>query len=168
MNQLKDEHWREIPDTNGRYLVSDKGEVWSCGRGRLLKAYPNTQGYLNLRVRQGGKLKMVKVARLVAWAFVANPHKKKEVNHIDGNVKNNRYENLEWVTRSENELHAINSLGYKPAKNLKNKKVPDDALPEITALRRAGHTLPSIGKLYGVTGAAIWNILKQRYGKTTF
>jgi hypothetical protein len=58
--------------------------------------------------------------RLVALAYIENPNEFKEVNHKDGNRLNNSYVNLEWVTRSENQLHAYrNGLQKKKATHFK-------------------------------------------------
>ena len=74
----------------------------------LLKPKRQRNGYLKVRIGS----KEMRVHRLVALAFIPNPMNKPDVNHIDGNKENNRVENLEWVTKSENMKHAYeNGLG---------------------------------------------------------
>ena len=63
-----------------------------------------------------------RVHRLVANAFIKNTKNYKEVNHIDGNKKNNKVENLEWCNRSQNMQHAVR-LGLKPKKYKKEYKI---------------------------------------------
>lgn len=105
------ETWKEIPGTNGRLAVSDRGRVKSFLRnkqeGAILKATTDKKGYLRLRVTLDREKLSYKVHRLVAEAFVPNPGCKPQVNHKDGNKKNNSADNLEWVTNAENASHAM-------------------------------------------------------------
>ena len=68
------------------------------------------------------KTKRVYVHRLVAQAFIPNPENKRDVNHINGNKKDNRLENLEWTTHRENTIHGRDVLGLFENKD-KAKKV---------------------------------------------
>lgn len=107
MNEI----WKAIEGTNGRYEVSNTGKVRSLnygGHGKMRELTPveDKKGYYRLRITSDGKSQTKKVHRLVAAAFVPNPDNKPEVNHIDGNKKNNRSDNLEWVTARENTIHA--------------------------------------------------------------
>lgn len=70
---------------------------------RILKLYRNTKDYL---LFDANPKRAIKVHRVVALAFIPNPLNKEQVNHIDGNKRNNHVNNLEWVTNSENQIHA--------------------------------------------------------------
>ena len=100
--------WKKIiidnKETN--YSVSDKGEVRNDVTTLPMKLGLQ-QGYLHVGLAIGGKVKRMRVHRLVAQAFIPNPENKPYVNHIDGNRQNNCVENLEWNTPSENAQHAV-------------------------------------------------------------
>lgn len=70
------------------------------------KQYENSDGYMEISVGARPQTRL-KVHRLVAMAFLDNPENKPQVNHIDGNKKNNDVSNLEWATARENVQHAI-------------------------------------------------------------
>ena len=109
------EIWKYIEGTGQRYMISNFGNVKSfCNhKERLLTITTQISGYNYVMMQINGKPKNYRLHRLVAMAFVPNPHGYKEINHIDGNKTNNRAENLEWSTRSQNMRHIYQVLGRK-------------------------------------------------------
>lgn len=115
MNNDSDEHWVPIIGYVGIYEVSDKGRVKSLERTdrmgkhwceRILTPCLNKYGYKRLSLCKDNKHVDRCVHRLVAEAFIPNPHNKSQVNHKDGDKLNNDVSNLEWVTQKENSRHA--------------------------------------------------------------
>ncbi len=90
------------------YVARKDGRVWSKDRRMYLTQY-NTRGYKTVHLFEGSKYVHV----LVAQTHIPNPDNKPQVNHMDGNKTNNHISNLEWVTQSENILHAYaNGLNH--------------------------------------------------------
>ena len=105
---LPNEIWRDISGYKGKYQVSNFARVKSFHKGKVRILKPEmTKGYLRISLYKNGKTKLYFVHILVARAFIPNPDKKPFVNHVDGNKLNNNASNLEWVTASENQQHAI-------------------------------------------------------------
>jgi len=100
------EIWKEIPNTKGYYKVSNFGNVYSVRRNKIIAKNVHRNGYVSAWLGVDDKIMTKPVHRLVAEAFIPNPQNKTQVNHIDGNKQNNRVDNLEWVTQSENMKHA--------------------------------------------------------------
>lgn len=96
------------------YEVNENGEVRNGKTGYVLKLQPTKDEYYSVSLRVNNRPRMCRVHRLVAMAFIPNPENKPIVNHKDGNRINNKVENLEWVTYSENTQHAVDT-GLKPA-----------------------------------------------------
>jgi hypothetical protein len=76
---------------------------------QLKQTVSKQRGYPVVRLSYAGFIKTIPVHRLVAEAFNDNPDNKPEVNHKDGNKLNNKADNLEWSTYSENLQHAYNT-----------------------------------------------------------
>lgn len=104
---------REIPGFPGYRVFSD-GRIWSKPRldacnhpqgGLFLKTKPDTQGYLQVALALNGRAHFRRVHRLVASAFLPGFKKTDQVNHIDGDKKNNRIENLEACSSRHNIDH---------------------------------------------------------------
>lgn len=103
--------------TNDRYNISENGIIFDTLKNKERKQY-NNGGYANVSLDN----KMYFVHRLVAMKFIPNPENKPQVNHIDGNRLNNRVENLEWVTCSENHKHRYRVLGCEPSRGMLGRK----------------------------------------------
>lgn len=101
------EIWKDIPGYEGKYQVSNTGEVKSLnyngtGKAKLLKQLDNRYGYLRVTLFKNGKRKWFRVHRLVAMTFLPNPNNYREVNHKDENKYNNNVDNLEWCNAKYN------------------------------------------------------------------
>lgn len=96
--EKKDEIWKDIEDFEGIYQISSFGRVKSFKKckERILKPGVAGGGYLFVHLCKDGKIKEMKIHRLVAKAFIPNPDKLPCVNHLDENKQNNFVSNLEW------------------------------------------------------------------------
>ena len=102
--------WKPIKDYE-KYFVSRDGQVWSSFN-RSIFSQQIVSGYKSVSIGYPKSL-FKHVHRLVAMTFLDNPSNLPIVNHKDGDKMNNNLENLEWMTVSENNQHAIDNLiGY--------------------------------------------------------
>ena len=93
------------------YIVSDQGEVTNTNSDHTMKKQINNCGYYRVELSKSGKQKKYFVHRLVATAYIPNKDNFPQVNHINGNKLDNRVENLEWCTASQNHKHSFKYLG---------------------------------------------------------
>jgi hypothetical protein len=98
------------------YNVTKDGTVINNKKNKELKPSLSSNGYYRVSLCNKNKIKTYKIHRLVAEAFINNSQNKKNVNHINGIKTDNRVENLEWSTSSENNLHAY-KIGLKKPSN---------------------------------------------------
>lgn len=171
------EEWRDIPNFEG-YQVSSLGRVRGidrlCGnrpgvtKGKILKPFRNKRGYLEVNLYNNSKSTAKIIHRLVAKAFISNDFNKPQVNHIDGNKLNNEVSNLEWMSNSENQLHAY-SLGLQPSRAGENNvkaKITDKSVTELKVLYNSGKTIVDISNIMNINVSIIRNIIYGRTWKT--
>ena len=152
---LPGEEWRDVIGANGipkgEYRVSSLGRAMSFkgGKVKILKQVFDGKGYAYVGIHKDGAQKKIHVHALVAMAFIPNPENKSEVNHKNGNKSDNRVENLEWATASENRQHALKtglmrsgcdrpdaSLTAEQVREIRRDCIPNDKKFGITAFAR--------------------------------
>lgn len=132
------EIWKDIPEYEGLYQISNLGRVKSLrGNEKILKQLVNRDGYYVVRIRKNKKRKEYFVHRLIALCFIEykNNYKyledeknkvfnvnKLTVNHIDKNRLNNNIDNLEWCTSRYNVHYSSDTLKIKAIEKLKKIK----------------------------------------------
>ena len=138
-----------VPGYEKDYQVSNYGEVRSTKKGHTHMMKPklnNRTGYYYVTMGYNGKSVTRSIHRLVAGAFIPNPHNKPEVNHINEIKSDNRQENLEWVTSHENNEHSK----HKRYKQLELRSLDGELLATFTSGR-------AMSQVLGVSKSAICN-----------
>lgn len=171
----QEEIWKDIPNYEGYYQVSTFGRVKSMPKWLNIKKGQrqtkeiiiantnNGTGYLICSLSKDGKRKSILTHRLVALTFIENKDKTKEVNHIDGNKKNNFASNLEWVTRQENIDHSWDKkltkcIGETHHSSVLNNNIVREIRSEYSA---GNYTTQQLANKFNINRRTIWNVVER-------
>ena len=168
-----EEIWKDVVGYEGYYKVSNIGNVISLERkcehatvgeyilkSKVMSQELTKDGYVRVSLSKKGRIK-TQIHRVVAEAFIPNPENKPEVNHINGAKNDNRVENLEWCTRSENVRHAFKTglTLYHKGENSHRSKITEEQAREIKYGHK-GVLQKDIAEMYGLSRAAVCLIRK--------
>lgn len=147
------ETWKRFKNTT--YSVSSTGYVYNEYSGKILKPFPNNNGYLTVDLFHNTVKERISLHRLVAITFIPNLENKPFVNHIDGNKQNNCVDNLEWCTPSENSKHAIDIGLVLRGEDKSTAKLTEKDVLEIQTAFEEGVKDFILAKRYNVSSGVI-------------
>lgn len=158
------EIWKVLDDYP-EYEISNYGNVFSNKRNKYLKLCPQ-KGYRIVCLLNNHKQYVKMVHKLVALAFIPNPHNYLEINHIDGNKANNNVNNLEWCNHLQNMQHAMKNQLVPAMKGISNGRaiLTDSQVIEIYKLKGI-LTGVKIAKKYNISTSTVSSILKKKTWK---
>lgn len=152
------EEWRPVTEFPRLYEVSSYGRIRTIATGRIRNLVPDRNGYLKVKLCANGVEAMRLVHRLVAFAFIGEPPTSAhQINHRDGATSHNRPANLEWVTASENALHAHRVLGTVGPRGVDHGRAKLTARQVLT-IRRSVATAVALADRYGVSDVTIGRV----------
>lgn len=157
------ERWRKIKFAEG-YIISSYGRLFSEWSGKCLTKKRRANGYELARLQINKKSCYFLIHRLVALSFIRNSKNKPQVNHKDGNKLNNLVQNLEWVTRTENEKHAHKLNLYKTGEAQHKAKLTKAQVKKIRDLKGQKSSV-QIALLFGVSSSSIRRVLRYETWK---
>ena len=169
------EQWRPVFGYEGIYEVSTLGNVRSvpridaCNRpklGHVLKPSLNGAHYLFVNLHRARKQSPITIHRLVAAAFLGPKSDGQAINHRDGRKQNNRADNLEYVTGSRNQRHAVETGLMKPPHYIGSQH-PRAILNEaqVRYIRSSAESASDLAARFGLRATSIQNIRQYRTWK---
>lgn len=158
---MQQEIWRDIPDYEGRYQVSNLGRIKSFNyrnpKGKIVKGFIAKDGYERIALWNHCKSRKYQIHRLVALAFLPNPYNYPIINHKNEIRNDNRVENLEWCTYSYNATY-----GMAVERNIKNKIKPIIRINKKDGTEREYISINEAARQNGIISQNIVACLKGR------
>ncbi len=159
------EIWKNVVGFEEQYEVSNLGNLrskerfvkhWRGGerkyKSNVKNIRLNDKGYFRCNLKNEGKRYDFTIHKLVALAFIPNEENKPFINHKNGIKTDNRVENLEWCSASENVTHAVKNRLIKT-------KLTDEQAKEIFNSQLSYRKL---AKLYNITSGIVWRIKNKK------
>ncbi len=164
------EEWRDVPGWEGRYRVSDLGNVFSVRAGRNLRLNRRPRGYRSALLCSKGRQSAVYVHRLVLLAFVGEPPPMMQCRHLNGNATDNRLCNLAWGTRKQNEADKVSHGTRARGERQGTAKLRDcDILPILESSESASALAArygvSVGTINGLRCGCRWKHVTQNVSR---
>lgn len=172
-----EETWRPVVGFEHRYEVSDLGRVRVTSSskksqiGKIIGRVKQT-GYHSVVLRNdSGERVELSTHRLVLEAFVSECPEGKECNHKNGDKADNRVDNLEWVTRSENHLHRARVLRHHPSGPCLSRPGERNGAAKLTRLQvdeirrlysSGGYSQEALGRMFGVHQTKVSRIVRWK------
>lgn len=153
---------KDILNFEGLYQIDENGNILNVSKQRVFKPKSaNSRGYVTVDLFKDGNRKGFLMHRLIAQSFIPNPLNLPFINHINGIKTDNRVENLEWCSASENTRHSF-KIGLQS--NLGSKH-PQTSLSEDDVLKirsmKDNLSIREISNLYNVSIPCIRQILNR-------
>lgn len=164
------EIWHTVIKSQGTYSVSNLGRVRRDRRGpntyegKILVAFPSSKGYASVDIRQNGIRKTRPIHQLVGESFIGPCPEGMEWNHKNGNKMDARVDNLEFLTHSENTLHAYRVLGVPGLCGSTNPsaKLSESQIFQIRHLYKQGLSKLLLAEKFSVSKHTIHSIIYRR------
>jgi len=148
------------------YSATEDGFIYSHRQNKNIVGDSNSSGYKRVILCKDKNRKRMFVHRLIAEAFIENTYDKRTVNHINGIKTDNRVDNLEWATDSEQHIHNWANGLEKLSKNhtqIVNRKIQEEDVDRLVLLKKQGKLKATTEALrYNVSVSAIYNSIYRR------
>lgn len=154
-----------VPGYEGRYSVSDQGQVWSHRRHRLMKLNVDRDGYTRVSITDGSGPRGTAVHVLVARAFLGEPKPGQQVRHIDGDETNNTPGNLAWGTVTENArdrtTHGTQVRGVTNGRAV----LDENTVRAIRNMKAEGWAYRQVADYLGLAHSTVHHVITRRTWK---
>lgn len=174
MNEL----WKDIPNYEGLYQASNMGNIRSLDKivpkwnkpykrkikGRVLKKHKANGGYNVVALHKNKNQKTYKVSRLIGITWKDNPDNKPEINHKNSIRTDDRAENIEWCTRSENVKHSYDkgNANQKGEKNAYSKLTKKKVLSIRDKYDSGKYSQIELSDMFNISKTTIHNVVKRK------
>ncbi len=174
------EEWKDVEGYEGLYKISNLGRVVSLpkeikcnangstyiSKDKVLKGCMSVAGYKVVRLKNKfGESKLEYIHRLIGANFIAGRKDGYSINHINGIKKDNRVDNLEWVTHKQNMTHAYETGLTNRGEECAYSLLTESDVIEIRALYQKGVSQKDLGGIYNVSRSCIYKVVNYKTWK---